>query len=185
MSTPCDFYVDAIGDLAVGQLEPERKRRVERHVTTCADCAALLEAARAVRTATAPIPAGLEARIRVAVRAAAGERAGGWNGAIEEPDWLIEARPARPVGRRDRSARARSWRPWAVPLAAAAALALVWVGVDELGRDAVDAGDAQIAETEFAPYGTWPAADGRIAGDPLLSELSEEQLERLLEEMGS
>ena len=184
MSTPCDFYVDAIGDLAAGGLEPERQRRLERHIATCPDCAGLLEAARAVRSATIPVPVGLESRIRVAVRTATGgEPADG--GSSEVPDWIVGLRSPRGAADAERARRVRRWRPWAVPLAAAAALALVWVGVDELSRDGGTDGDAPVAETELAPYGAWPAADGRIAGDPLLSELSEEQLERLLEEMGS
>jgi hypothetical protein len=38
---------------------------------------------------------------------------------------------------------------------------------------------------EYEPFGAWPADGLIVAGDPLLSELSVEELEALLREMGS
>jgi anti-sigma factor RsiW len=182
MSTACEFYVDALGDFVVGRLDPERQLRVERHVANCPNCAATLEAARAVRAAAAPVPAGLEARIQRAVREAVREdRARGMAG----EDRTRGGAAVIGSPRRVPAERGTRWRPWAVPLAAAAALALVWVGVGEFGGGPTGAETELIGEADVAPYGAWPATDGRIAGDPLLSELSEEQLERLLEEMGS
>jgi anti-sigma factor RsiW len=83
-----------------------------------------------------------------------------------------------------RRARAR-WRPWAVPLAAAAALVVLWIGVGLPDGNGTLA-DASLAVFEdYDPYGAWPADGLIIAGEPLLSELSVAELERLLEEMGS
>jgi hypothetical protein len=38
---------------------------------------------------------------------------------------------------------------------------------------------------DTAPYGTWPADGLIVAGDPMLSELSLEELEYLLQELES
>ena len=75
----------------------------------------------------------------------------------------------------------RDWRAWTLPLAAAAALA-VWLGANELlAPDS--AAPAVVDVAEYEPYGAWPASDGIVAGDLVLSELSVEELEALLEEM--
>jgi anti-sigma factor RsiW len=164
MNTGCEFYSDALVALARGELGGERGRRVEAHLADCPDCRGALEAIRAVQSAPAPVPDGLEARIQAAVRAE-----------LEEPE-----PGTAPALRVERPAR-RTWRPWALPAAAAAAL-VVWLGVSELAPpDDVPSGEAAVAEYE--PYGTWPATDGEVAGDLVLSELSVEELEALLEEM--
>lgn len=167
MSTGCEFYADALVDLARGDLERERVERVEGHLAACEACRHALEVIRVVRASPAPVPAGLEARIRNAVR----------DGAVEETP--AEVRTARPRSRRG------WWRPWALPAAAVAALAL-WIGAAELlSPHAPDGATGSEVTIEYEPYGAWPGSNGEVAGELVLSELSVEELEALLEEMQS
>ena len=160
MSTGCEFYGDALVELARGELEPERRARVERHLEVCRDCRDGLAVVRAVLGAQAPVPHGLEARVRAAVSA-------------PEPR-LAPATRTRSWG---------GWRVWGLPLAAAAALA-VWLGGELLdpGVTGEPAGTEGAAAT-YDPYGAWPASDGLVAGEVVLSDLSVEELEALLEEL--
>lgn len=177
MSTGCERYGDALAELAAGRPGGAGAGDVEEHLATCDACRGSLAVIRAVRGARVEIPEGLEARIRHAVREAGAPGT---------------ARPATPRPSAGRPRRDVGWRPgrsWALPLAAAAALAALWVGI---GRGPAPGGDAggenevvDVIAEEYEPYGAVPAWDGVVAGDPLLSELSVEELERLLEEMES
>ncbi|MGK7311399.1 MAG: anti-sigma factor family protein [Candidatus Longimicrobiales bacterium M2_2A_002] len=175
MSTGCECYGDALVDLVRGELEPGRAERVEAHLETCDACRAELAVVRAVRQSPAPVPDGLDARIRTAVaeRLAVGARAAGGS---------IESTPRPVAGPRARSPWQR-WRIWALPAAAAAALTL-WVG-GALVLPSDGAGPTATTEPTagYDPYGVWPTADGVVAGDVVLSELTVEELEALLEEM--
>lgn len=166
MNTGCEFYADALVDRAAGRLETEREEWLDSHLADCADCAASLRALEALRAAPLAVPAGLEARVKAAVRDASAPT------------------PAIDVG--IRTAGSAPWRAWALPLAAAAALVGIWLGVG--GPDARPGnGDevAVFAMDDTDPYGAWPADGLIVAGDPLLSELSVEELEYLLEELES
>jgi anti-sigma factor RsiW len=185
MNTGCEFFEDALVDHAAGRLTGEPARAVAEHLDVCADCRALLGAVQTVRRADVVVPEDLEARIRIAVH-------GVLDDAARQP--RREApRPTRKIlpwrGRSPRvTSRPRWLLPLTLPLTAAAALALVWVGIGEYqdGDPGARGGsvDAAVAVEDYAPYGAWPASD-MVAGDPLLSELSNEDLERLLEEMES
>lgn len=171
MSGRCEFYADAIVQRAVGALDGEGALRLEAHLAECSDCAAALATVQALRAAPVEPPAGLETRIRAAVRDAG----------------VSMARPgvtpaSEPGADRERTGRARWW-PWALPLAAAAALAALWLGVGV--PDSPDDGlnGALAAFEDYDPYGAWPADGLFVAGEPVLSELSVEELERLLAEM--
>lgn len=173
MSTRCEFHGDALAELAAGRLGTAREGPLREHLADCAECRADLEALRAVANAAAVPPAGLEARIRAAVREAAA------GGGASEPASAGEGI----AGGRVRWRRG-AWRPWAVPLAAAAALAVLWVGVVERGPAAVEPeGEVTLAADLYAPYGAWPADGAEVAGEPVLTELSADDLELLLEEM--
>ena len=170
MNTGCEFYSDALVDLAAGTLEPERAERVEAHLATCSDCRSALAVIQAVRRAPTPVPEELEARLRAAVR-----------------DDASAPAPAVRLERRQSPGPGWRWRPWALPAAVVAAVA-VWLGGNRvLAPDAPAADEAEMAEvdTEYPPYGAWPASNGMVAGDVVLSELSVEELEALLEEMDS
>lgn len=168
MNTGCEFHADALVDHAAGRLAGERARRLEEHLAGCAECRESLAVILAVRSAPLPVPDGLESRIRTAVRTTP-----------------TSDRPARAVDEPRTVGAPFRWRPWALPLAAAAALAVVWVGIGDIGWPGGAGDDPIVVPEDYEPYGTWPAADGIVAGDPLLSELSVEDLERLLEEMDS
>lgn len=163
MSRGCEFFSDALVDRAAGTLDTERDARLEVHLAQCPDCVDALRVVAAVRAAEPPVPEGLEARIRTAVRSAAG---------------AADAADPRPApGRRD-------WRPFALPLAAAAALVGIWIGVGMPGTGPQTSPETALAAAgELDPYGAWPAGGTFVAGEPVLSELSIEELERLLEEM--
>lgn len=165
MSTGCAFYEEALADQLSGQLSSERARELEEHLRSCADCRETRAVLKAVRDAEIRPPEGLERRIREAVRSAADAA----------PSGVGRGRGRRPH-------RSWSWRPVMVPLAAAAALVALLIGLPQ-GEPTVES--EPLAAEEVEPYGAWPAADGAVAGDVLLSELSDEELERLLEEMES
>jgi anti-sigma factor RsiW len=167
MSTGCGFYADALVDLAAGRLEAGRVEQIETHLEGCRDCRAALEVIREVQASPAPMPAGLEARIQGAVRGDA-------------------ATPTPVIGLDPRAGRWRGWRPWALPLAAAAAAA-IWLGGSELvsGPSEEPTAAAEEVDADYDPYGAWPGSNGVVAGDLVLSELTVEELEALLEEMNS
>lgn len=167
MSTGCEFYADALAEHAAGRLDRERAARVDAHLASCSDCRQALDVVRALRAAPLEIPKDLEARIRSAVDPVMAPS--------RRPERFRQAAPAR--GSR------WSWRPWALPVAAAAGLAAAWLGIGQLaspeGRPDTDVE----LSAEYDPYGAWPGSDGVLAGEPVLSELTEEELEALLEEM--
>lgn len=171
MSTGCEFYADALVARARGDLEPERVEGVEAHVASCDECRATLAVLRRVRGVPAPMPAGLEGRIQAAVRGV-------------EPGESRAPEAGSPASRAG-SGRARwgGWRSWALPIAAAAGVAL-WIGASALLAPGPAAGPGDDAAlVEYEPYGTWPGSSPVVAGELVLSELSVEELEALLEEM--
>ena len=175
MSTGCEFYGDALVELARGELEPGRAERVEAHLETCDACRAELAGVRAVRESPAPVPEGLDARLRAAVaeRLDSGAR-GAERSTGSTPRPVAGSRPRSPW---------QGWRIWALPAAAAAALTL-WVGgALVLPSDGGGPTETTALTAEYDPYGVWPTADGVVAGDVVLSELTVEELEALLEEM--
>ena len=63
-------------------------------------------------------------------------------------------------------------------------LAAIWVGVVDRGPSATEPDEeATLAAETYAPYGTWPADGPEVAGEPVLTGLSADDLELLLEEM--
>ena len=171
MSTGCEFYGDALVELARGELEPGRVERVEAHLETCDACRAELAVIRAVRRSPARVPEGLDAGIRAAVADRMAPGPTGSTGPTQQPV----------AGSRSPW---QGWRIWVLPAAAAAALTL-WVGgalVLPSGGSAPEGTTTELA-TEYDAYGVWPEADGVVAGDVVLSELTVEELEALLEEM--
>lgn len=178
MSRGCEFYADALIEHAAGRLDEERAARVDAHVADCAACADTLRVITALKASPAPVPVQLEARIRAAVRDVAGV------GATEAPTPVPVASAARPsVSGHRRWVR---WRPLTLPLAAAAAMAGLWIGVGMPGIGTTDPlGTAVAVLDDDEPYGAWPADGLIVAGDPLWSELSVEELEYLLQEMES
>jgi anti-sigma factor RsiW len=166
MSTGCEFHRDALVDRAAGCLDAERARWLDAHLLECPECAETLRTVRALMSAPLAVPAGLELRVLAAVRDARSPAA---------------ARSDREV-RADDAGRSPRWWGWMVPLAAAAAGIAIWVSTERAGPDDGPSSPMAVFE-EYEPYGTWPAYDVVVAGQPVLSELSIEELESLLLEM--
>ncbi len=171
MNRACETYTDALVEHAAGRLPAARLADLEAHLADCGACRAELAVVRCLRSSPVTTPPGLETRIREAV--------------------LVEARPGKREPAvsliRPRRGRARApWLPWALPAAAAATLALVWAGLGGRGSGSPAEDAATLATTEsYEPFGAWPASDGIVAGEPVLVDLSEEQLQTLLEDMES
>lgn len=178
MTMDCGFNEDALPDHVAGRLEPHRAREVAAHLAGCEDCRRSVELIRAVRASTVRVPEGLESRIQEAVRWAGGVEAGSSDHGTSSR--VVDG----PAGRR--SFGWSSSRSWALALAAAAVLAVLWLGVGREGglTPWSDPGADVAAEpADYEPYGSWPASDGVVAGELVLSDLSVEELEHLLEGM--
>jgi anti-sigma factor RsiW len=174
MNKGCEFYADALIERAADLLDEGRAAQLDTHMATCEECTDTLRAIRALRAAPLEVPVGLEARVRSAVREAAGA-----SSAPAETMAATTGRHARP------SASAR-WRPWALPLAAAGAAVGIWIGVGTPGTGPTDFDEPSLAALDdYEIFGAWPADGVIVAGDPLLGELSLEELEILLREMES
>jgi len=182
MSSRCEFYGDALVEHAAGLLDAEGAARLEAHLADCPECADTLRVIATLRTAPAPVPGDLEARIRSAVRDVTGTTDTGGEAASRT---VTAGAP----GARQLASAHRRWarlRPLTLPLAAAAAMAGLWIGVGMPGTGTTDpAGPSLAFLDDYDPYGAWPADGLIVAGDPLWSELSVEELEHLLEEMES
>ena len=166
MSTGCEFHADALADLAGGRLEAFRVARVREHLAACPSCREELRLLERLSEAGPVPPAGLEARIAAAVRDA-GQTSGTAG------------------GRKAASRGSMRWAAWSLPLVAAAAVVLVWAGPPDMGGAAGGAVEVEqaVASDLREPYGAWPANGIEVAGEPVLSELTEADLERLLREM--
>lgn len=160
----CDSARDLAPEWVRGALEPGAAREVAAHVAACDDCAAEANVVRALLGAPVDVPAGLHERIILAV-----------------------GRPA---------------APWYRGHGRAVALAATAAGVLLLGRSVLDRepGDAApggapvpvaeasgsvLGEALAPPYSGWPGADGVLAGSVVLQDLSDDELELLLQEMDS
>lgn len=157
----CASVLPLLPEWIRGEAGDDEGRRVEAHVAGCADCAAEAELLRALRASRPEPPAELAARIKGGLRAA-------------------EARPGASPG----------WIPWEwsalVPRLAAVAAVLVLAASVLLlpGEDGGDgAGDLGIELALDQVPEVWLSEDGMVAGAPLLSDLTEEEMESLLEEM--
>lgn len=156
----CGEIQDLLPDRAAGRLEPTRVEAIDGHLADCPDCSAVFEAVRGLAATRPTVPAGLEARILAAVR----------NAGADE----VVLAPTR-----------RRWRftpVWGLAAAAVLALAigLPVVSNSDSGEDP-EVGVLALAEEGVA--GVWLDDDLMIAGAPAVSELSDEALATLLEEL--
>jgi hypothetical protein len=147
-----------------GELSPTDAAEVGRAVDASVDLAEEADALRRLLTARVEPPAELLGRITAAVDRAPGVGV--------------------PMG-------ARAPREGGLPLGWLSAAATVMIALggswmltrsaDGVTPDLIDNGEAEVA-WGAAPM-VWPSDDGVVAGEAMLGELTEEQLERLLEEM--
>lgn len=173
----CQDVNDLLPELALGELPLEDRRAVERHLERCAACAETRTTVEALYASRPDVPAGLETRIRAAVRA---EFEASENAAH---DGVLRLEPRR----RGPLAGLGSVRVpgWAL---GAAALLVLAVGtpvlVDRMAEtpQATDGEALAMAERTLTPS-VWTSDDGLIAGEPTLDGLSDEALLALLEEL--
>ncbi|HWL85884.1 MAG TPA: zf-HC2 domain-containing protein [Polyangiaceae bacterium] len=119
MSTRCTSFSHLLGAYVDGELEPSRVLEVDEHVAVCETCRERVQLDHAVRgslkrVVKASAPEGLRDRVAAAMAAehARGER-------------RADAQTGFFRGRRTGEERGSKWRA-VVPLASAAALAMVW-----------------------------------------------------------
>jgi anti-sigma factor RsiW len=164
----CGTTQDRLPDRAAGRLEPSEAAEVDRHLAACPDCRAAFETVGWLRARRPGVPADLEGRILEAVRSA---REGSAGPAREGP-----AGPAPSRGWFD------SKPPWG--WAAAAVLALA-IGIPLLStiEPAEEPETAALVMADEGVGRVWLDDDLMVAGAPAVSELSDEALRRLLEEL--
>lgn len=160
----CTSIQDLLPDLVAERLGPDRRAEVEEHLEGCHSCSDLRGTLEVLAHGRPPVPEGLEDRIQVAARAALAQR--------------MRPSASAPTGLRAWLHRSPAWG-----LAAAAVLALV-VGVPLVLPDGDEAGSRFLAMAEEEVGSFWLGDDAMVAGAPALSDLSDEALEELLEEMG-
>ncbi|MEJ2541135.1 MAG: zf-HC2 domain-containing protein [Gemmatimonadota bacterium] len=163
----CGEIQDRLPDHVAGTLSPDRTVAVERHLGRCRECRDVFDTVRLLAATRPGVPAGLEDRIRDAVRHA---HAPTGVGADRGPG------PAAPKRRGFRIVPAWGW-------AAAAGLALA-LGLRLAAPDpGVEPETYVLALSEEDVGGLWLDEDLMVAGAPALSELTDEALQQLLEEM--
>ena len=166
----CEGIKDLLADVAAGTLSPEEEGPVQDHLLSCGDCRAELDILRELRagmTGELVVPIGLEARVQARVREELG-------------DFVAEGVRSNVIQVRA-GARRRRVPTWALSAAAVVVLALgtgiIW---NRVGPDGVT-GPLAVASQEPLPE-AWLWDDGMVAGAPVFDDLSDEDLEALLEE---
>lgn len=155
----CAWVADRLPDLEAGTLAAAEAGAAEAHLRSCAACRAERDVVLTVRGARPTAPLGLAAAVLAALDAPAARQ----SGVRRLPSWTYGARP----------------------LLAAAAVTVflvggvLWLGDGELSDDELLA-DASVEAPAVAAL---PGEDGLLAGAPVLADLSEEELELLLEEL--
>lgn len=160
MSERCERIVDRLPALAAGRLVGSALDDVRQHVATCAACAQELALIRALAAHEVPVPDGLEARVRTALRSAP-----------SGPRWASPGRLAMAAT--------------VVFALVTAGLLNGRNGADP--RVAVDTpADVAAEEGEDLAAPPWPSVDEPLMrGGPALYQLSVDELETLLKELES
>lgn len=165
----CERIRDVLPIWALGELNPGDVAKVEEHLASCSDCAAEGSAIRRLLAERPEPPAGLEARIRARVR--------------EEMSRGTVRTPSR-AGSRVIPFKQRRWAPGWVLSAAAVMLVSLGIGVIWNGEDVPEVGvePIQVASEEPIPE-AWLWDDGMVAGAPVFDDLTDAELEALIQEM--
>lgn len=164
-SPECEGVQEFLPEWISGLLEEGREEELRNHLTTCAGCRQEEALLRVILDVRPEPPAGLEERIQARVREelSPGTRSGN----------LRVLRPR----------RGRQWAPaWAL---SAAALAIVSLGIGVLWNGEapeIITEPLEVAAQEPLPE-AWLWDDGMVAGAPVYDDLTDEELEALIEEM--
>jgi Putative zinc-finger len=135
MAMTCEDYLEAIQELAEGTLDVWRRERLEAHLATCADCAALARELVQVRDAARALPP-LTPPERV------------W--AALAPELTPEEPPVAPPAK---------WREWVLVPLAVAALLLAAVLITWTSRRSPGSDVRPTQQATTAPASKAPAAD--------------------------
>lgn len=167
----CADIVDRLPALAAGQVAAAEAGPMRQHLSECASCRDEWTVVELLHEAgPAPVPAGLEARLHAAVRDAEGQAGAGpvVVGAAGRKRWRVPS--------------------WGLAAAAGIVLAVATPVLVERMGDApvpsIDDTEIEVALGERLPSPWLDDEEDVVAGAPLLDGLSDEALERLLEEMG-
>jgi hypothetical protein len=155
MSERCKNVRDRLPDLMAERLDDAEAAEVRSHVALCKACAAELALVRSLAADVVTVPIDLEARVLLAVQR---KRRNAW------------ASPGR------------------LAMAATVVFALVTASlIDQPGREPGIESDTSVAlAVDEALTASWPAADEPLLeAAPSLYQLSMEELEILLQELGS
>jgi hypothetical protein len=156
----CGEIQDRLPERAAGSLAESVAVEVDHHLATCEECREAFEMVRWLRATPPEVPPHLEARILAAVRVPA-------DPGVAPPlggGWLDRTPP---------------WG-WAAAAVLALAIGLPLVSTMDRGNDP-EIGVLVMADEEVGRV--WLDDDLMVAGAPALSELSDEALRQLLEEL--
>ena len=166
----CDRIRETLPEWILGTQGRELRMEITRHLAACADCSREEEVLRRVLSVRPKPPEGLAARIQARLKEEIAIGPGPES--PQTPGRVI------PLFRRHR------WTPtWALSAAAVVILSLgigiVWTGAElpEVGQSST-----QDAIEEPAPE-AWLWDDGMVAGAPVYDDLTDDQLETLIEEL--
>jgi anti-sigma factor RsiW len=156
----CGEIQDRLPSRAAGRLAEASAGEVDQHLARCEECREAFETVQWLRATTPEVPPRLESRILAAVRVAA--------------DPVV----SRPPPRGGLNSRLR-WG-WAAAAVLALAVGLPLVSTFDRAPD-TEMGALVMADEEVARV--WLEDDLMIAGAPAVSELSDDALRQLLEEL--
>lgn len=160
MADPCVALRDRLPELVSDVLPPLEAAMLEEHLGSCHECLAERRILESARSGKAPAPPHLTARV------------------LAQLD-----RPA-PAAARTSPRVSSSWWHGRALLAAAGLVAVILAGVILRGEGAVPLEELLANESVETPeLGALPGGEGLMAGAPVLAELTEEELEVLLEEL--
>jgi len=161
----CTDVRELLPEWVSGTLDPDQLEAVESHISTCPSCTGEAALIRMLVAGRPEPPSDLQERIRSRVREelVAGERPGKSRVLRLPRRW-----PVTPV--------------WAL---SAAALAILSLGIGVLwqgGTPEVTVDPVEVASQEPLPE-AWLWDDGVVAGAPVYDDLTDEELQALIEEM--
>lgn len=166
----CQETRDLLPELTAGALPPDVAEEVREHLAGCTACAEEARAVGILLAARPEVPEGLAERIQGALRTELG---------ASTPSEISKVPEKRIVPLRHR----RLAPAWALSAAAVVVLSLgigiVWDGesIPDVGSDPV-----QVVMEEELPE-SWLWDDGMVAGGPVYDDLSDEDLEALIQEL--